>query len=259
MLEKNLRSGIDLVGMQKHDKEISDKIKNGSYFSDALEWYMQEFVHPITQRSALIVVFSVLATALALNILNITTINHDNPIVPVPIKVQNSTDYFSLIKPIARRKESTQEAIARYSVEDYIRTREEYFPPGYVASASASPLTLKARSKKVKSSSSKNVLNEYNNYMSDSNPYSPILRYQDHSTREIVIRSFVFEGGDKTSGKAKVIFEAKVTSNKEGAKTEISLWEATVHFRLPDIETIAKTGAPLRFIVKYYRAKLVKK
>jgi type IV secretion system protein VirB8 len=242
--------------MQKHDQEISDKIKNGSYFSDVLEWYMEEFVHPITQRSFLIVVFVVLATTLALNILNISNISYNNLMVALPIKVNHSSkDYFSFIKPIAIGRESTQEAVARYSVEDYIRTREEYFPAG----SSTSALSLKERSKKVKSSSSKNILNEYNNYMTDSNPYSPILRYKNESKREIVIKSVVFEGGDKTSGKAKVLFQATVTSNKEGAKPEISLWEAAVHFRLPDIETIAKTGAPLRFVVKYYRAKLIKK
>jgi hypothetical protein len=30
------------------------------------------------------------------------------------------------------------------------------------------------------------VLNEYSNYMSDANPYSPILRYKNESKREIV-------------------------------------------------------------------------
>ena len=32
----------------------------------------------------------------------------------------------------------------------------------------------------------------------------------------------------------------------------LSQWQALIHFRIPNIETIAKTESPMRFIVKYY-------
>jgi len=248
--------------MTNYDKEIADKIKDGSYFTDAREWYMRQYLYPITERSFLIIVTVILVACCVFLVLNFTAIREHNSEMALPIKVDNSYDYFSVIKPIASYEETTQEAVARYLVNHYVTTREEYFPSEILTKE------YKYRIKKMKSSSSKKVLNEYQNYMNSLNPYSPVSRYEDHTSREIAIKSFNFDGDDKTSGKVRVLFEATeiARENTDGtkmnsdddAKIKKSLWEATVHFKLPDIETIARTGAPLRFIVKYYRARLVK-
>ncbi|PIR38654.1 MAG: hypothetical protein COV35_05700 [Alphaproteobacteria bacterium CG11_big_fil_rev_8_21_14_0_20_39_49] len=255
--------------MKNQDKEIAQKIKDGSYFNDAHEWYMQRYITVVTERSFLIILAGIFCICFILLSLNLSAIIDKTPKVPLPIEVDNSTDYFSFIKPIAKKEETTQEAMARYFIEDYVKTREEYLPDEMYGEK------FQYKMKKVKSTSSKKVLNEYMNYMNDLNPYSPVARYKDHTERAIKIRSVEFIGDDKTSGQARVLFTATVieprTSEeleeerlKEGKvtgykKISRSSWEATVHFRLPDIETIARTGAPLRFIVKYYGIRLLGK
>jgi type IV secretory pathway component VirB8 len=232
------------------NKEIAKKIKDGSYYNDAIDWYARRYLYPITERTALIFFASVMCFALLISSLNIKSLITENEILPFPIYVDNTTDYFSIISPLAKNFDSTQEAVARYLVIDYLKSREEY------SYESMQGDKLKYRLKKMKSSSSKQVLDEYKNYINPLNPYSPVVRYADHTNRQITIQSFDFIGQDTTTGKAKIIFEAVEQNEKDGSATK-SLWEATVHFRLPDIETIARTGAPLRFLVKYYMAKPV--
>jgi type IV secretory pathway component VirB8 len=212
---------------------------------------MRKYIYPISERTLMIMITGVVLVIFLLSTSNIKSLITENPLIPFPIKVEDSVDHFSYIKPLAERSESTQEAVARYLIQDYLVTREEYLP------ADIQSNKLKYKLKKIKSSSSKQVLEEYKNYMNELNPYSPIVRYGDNTTRTITIKSFKFLGNDTASGKAVVTFEAETQKDNEEAKNK-SLWEATVLFRLPDIETIARTGAPLRFLVKYYKATLIK-
>lgn len=236
--------------MENIHTEIAGKIRDGSYYKDAREWYARHYLFPITERSFLIITTAVLTVMFTISVMNISLISGVSEEIPFPIKIENTTDYFPYIKPIAEQSDDTQSAVARYLISEYIKAREEY---SYHDNKQGK---LKQVLKHVKSSSAKEVLDEYQNYMSVTNPYSPIIRYGDNIERTIEIKSFKFLSGDRNSGKVAVKFEA---GEKERGKKDIqkTMWEATVHFRLPDIETIARTGAPLRFLVKYYRVKLL--
>lgn len=242
--------------MIDENAEIAEKIRNGSYYTDARDWYMRRYLYPISERSFLIIVAIILLTALLLSSTNTSSISVENNERPFIVPVEDSMDHFSLIKPLAKSSESAQEAIAKYFIIDYLRTREEYIP------AEMHGKKLQYKIKKIKSSSSKQVQTEYQNYMNYQNPYSPTTRYKDHTSRSIDIRSVHFDKDDPKSGKVRVIFKATTKKRPDGVNNtkeekNDSMWEATIHFRLPDIETIAKTQAPLRFLVKYYRAKLI--
>jgi type IV secretory pathway component VirB8 len=237
--------------MPDSHEEIAAKIKDGSYYEDALAWYMRRFVYPVTERTYLIIISGILIFAFAISAMNISTLVGENEEIPFPIQVENSTDYFSVIKKLADSSETTQDAVAKYLIIDYLKTREEYFYSEMRGDK------LKYKIRKIKSSSSKQVVNEYQNYINDLNPYSPIARYGNQTTRAIEIRSFKFLGNDTTVGKAVVRFEA-ITQSRNEKEEKRRLWEANIHFRLPDIETIARTGAPLRFLVNYYKAQPVR-
>ncbi len=230
----------------ENKEDIATKIRDGSYFQDAREWYFKHYLYPVNEMTSMIIVASVFAFLCFISVINIKSLISENPKVPFIIKVPNSTDYFSVIKPLAENSQNTQEAIASYLITDYLKTREEYFQEEW------NTQKIKYRLKKVKGSSARDILEEYKNYMSETNPYSPLVRYRDTTERTIEIKSINFLSSDTSSGKAKVVFEAN-TKDKATKEENKSLWEATVHFRLPDIETIAKTGAPLRFLVKYYK------
>ena len=233
--------------MLQDRQEIAEKIRDGSYFKDANEWYAGKYLYPVTERS-LVFLFAVISffTFLPIASLLNDTVQTNNKI-PFPIIVADSTEHFSVIKPLAQKDESAQIAVAKYLITDYIKSREEYIHKNIDGEK------LKRLLKKIKSSSAKTVLNEYVSYMSESNTYSPLVRYKDHTDRLIEVKSISFLDNDQTSGKANVVFEA--TEKTNGGKKQTSMWEVEMSFRLPDVATIARTGAPLRFLVGYYMAK----
>lgn len=245
---------FSLTGMQVEatvdSKDIARKIADGSYFEDARSWYMRKFIHPITERSFVLMValFSCLVVGIvALNIRTLTKNNHEKPFVTY---AQDLSSKYSLIERLDINHVSPQEALTRYLISDYVTTREQFIPNQMTEKY------LQRINKKIKSSSSKNVLEEYQNYMSRFNPYSPFTRYQDGTSREITIKQFDFLTNDPTTGKARLVFDAIEQDLDENTKT--STWEAIVHYRIPNIETVAQTQAPLRFVVKYYKVSLLK-
>lgn len=235
-------------------QEIAAKIEDGSYYVDALEWYTTKYLTPVTERSLISIIAVLVLCLFCLSVFNIRKLSVEIQETPITIYVDHeSPDAFSFIKPIAQRYEPAQDAVAKYLLKDYVITREKY-----MARAMSETSTIRKLMKKIKSSSSKSVLNEYQSYMNKTNPYSPFMRYQDHTNRTIKIDSFTFIGDDKTTGKAQVNFTATEQKLGSSEKSSSSKWQAVLHFRLPDVETIAQTGAPLRFLVKYYRVKPIK-
>lgn len=231
-------------------QHIAKKVRDQSYFEDARIWYFEKYVLPISERSftILLAIFCIaMATMVGLNIRFMISVPQRIPFI---LYVENSLTQFSYLQPLGNKKTPPQEAIARFLITDYIRSREEFIPRKM--DSTHYPHLLK----RIKSSSSKTVLNEFKHYMSNMNPYSPFIRYHDNITREINIKHFQLLSNDLTTGKAVVQFEA--TEKTPGKEDSRSTWEVLIHYRLPDIENVARTQAPLRFLVKYYKVKLIK-
>ena len=231
-------------------QKIAKKIKDLSYFEDAKAWYFQKYVVPIFERSLIILIAIAAVSMLALVGFNIRTMMVIPERIPFIIYVENSLTQFSHIQPLGNKETTPQQAVSRYLITDYVRTRETFIPSKM--DSKHYPHIVK----KIKSSSSKAVLNEFKGYMSNMNPYSPFIRYHDNITRDITITKFQFLSNDLTTGKAIVQFDA--TEKTPGQKDTHSTWEVLIQYRLPDIENIARTQAPLRFLVKYYKARLIK-
>lgn len=224
--------------------EITKKIKDGSYFTDAKEWYFEKFIFSISQRSFLIILLGVcvyMVASLYLNYTILTGISDDRPFT---IYTQDTATQLSILHPVGSENSAPQIAVAKYLISDYLETRERFIP-GEMTDENY-PYMLK----KIKSASSKPVLDEYKNYMNKLNPYSPFTRYRDNTIRRIEINDFRFLTNNLTNGKALVTFTA-IEEHSEKEPTT-SQWQAQIHFRIPDIEAIAQTQSPLRFLVKYY-------
>jgi type IV secretory pathway component VirB8 len=233
--------------MSRERQEIAEKVRDGSYFKDAMAWYNSKYLAPITERSMVCVFFIAALCAVVPIVVLLSNVAATFIRLPFPMYVDDTTNYYTVIRPLVAQGEESQTTIAKYLIDDYIRSREEYFHKKVNAEK------LRNLLKKMKFSSTKQVLNEYIGYMSETNPYSPLMRYKDHTDRVIDIKSYSFSGSDQTSGKANVVFDAKEISNDGTVKT--SSWQVVMSYRLPDIAVISKTGAPLRFVVGHYRAK----
>lgn len=229
--------------------DIAKKIKDGSYFSDSRRWYLSKYVFPITERSFLILISAVIIYMACILFFNLRGLLFENNERLFVTYTQDTSSKTSVLRELKVSKLSPQMAVIKRLVIDYLITREEFIP------TKMNDKNYQRILKKIKSSSDKSVLNEYKTYMDRLNPYSPFIRYRTGITREIAIKDFKFLTEDLTTGKVLVTFEATET-NPNGTHA-ISSWKALIHYRIPDIETIAQTGAPMRFIVKYYRIRLI--
>lgn len=231
-------------------QHIAKKIKDQSYFEDAKLWYFEKYVLPISERSFTFIFATFCVVMFVLVTFNIKSVISVPQHIPFILYVENSLTQFSHLQSLSSKKTTPQEAVAHFLITDYVRSREEFLP-SHMDSKHYPHLV-----KKIKSSSSKTVLNEFKSYMSNMNPYSPFVRYHDNISREITITKFQLLTNDLTTGKATVQFDA--IEKNPGQADNRSTWEVLIHYRLPDIENIARTQAPLRFLVKYYKAKLIK-
>lgn len=229
-------------------RQVTQRMEDGSYYIDAIDWYASRYLFPVTERSLMLIIAIVSVSAFIMSILNITKLSTDIDKPPIVNFVDYESPHsFSFIRPLVKDSESPQEAVAKYLIKDYVVSREQYIAKEMLRQTHMNKLT-----KKIKGTSSKDILEQFQFYMSKSNPYSPFLRYQDHTDRLITINSIEFLTNKKELGKANVYFTA--TKKTRGKKNVMeNQWVATLHFRLPSVEIISKTGAPLRFSIEYYK------
>jgi type IV secretory pathway component VirB8 len=227
--------------------DINEKIEDGSYFKDAYEWYERKYLSPLFERIWMTVAMVICVAALLLQLSNITDIWNNVSEPAIVVTSENSTDYFSRIQDIALEDTPAQESVTIYLLSYYLQMRENYDPrksgAGY----------LRQSLRRVRSSSSKNVLREYQSFMSANNPYSPLNRYGKLIKRDTIVTEVSFLNNNPFSGKAEIRFTA---SEKKGNNPPVvSQWLAKIHYRLPDVNIVSQTGAPLRFVVRHYRVK----
>lgn len=231
--------------------EINKKVKNGSYYQDAYKWYENRYISPYGERVWVFIATTISLLSFIFLFITITNIWNNTEEVPIIIETENSTDYLSIIKPLADKENNTQEAVTSYLLSYYVKLRENYDP----TKINSSELKLDAR--KVRSVSAKNVLNEYLSYMNKNNPYSPLRRFGRTTSRNVEITKINFINNSPESGKANVEFKAITRTGNNKPKTE--LWQSEIQYRIPDVKLVAHSGAPLRFVVRYYRANKINK
>lgn len=246
--------------MSKENRsEITEKIDNGSYYQDALDWYMDKYIYPVTERSFMIILAAFAFISFAFIAINIKSLIVDKTRIPITKYVESSVDTFSNIRHIRNEGESTQNAVARYLLKDYLKTREEYFPE-----IMQDKKKIKKIFRKIKITSIKKEFRKYNFLMNRANIFSPLIRYKNDTTRTVKVQSVIFDNDDASTGRATIMFNDLVTVSNidnigEKKEADSTSFKARIKFNLPDIVTIAKSGAPLRFVVSSYEVEVLDK
>lgn len=245
--------------LEKYNPEIAEKVRNGSYYQEAWEWYAFKYIYPVSQRSFFILVT---IAAIIITIAAITALYNFYPLrAQVPVAINNpdmTKDYAELLKIQVPINGDTDMPIVEYLSQKYVQNIEEYHFGKFDRQ-----LTF------LKQFSSPALYSEIEKRYDIRNLDSLVLRFRDHTTRTARIISYEVERGDgfkltnqlpKEAIVKDVPFRAYVTfeaqeSNFMGITSR--KWQATVDLTMSPIifDKESKKFPPLDFRVVNYSVK----
>ena len=173
---------------KEHADFVKAAVANGVYFKDAKNWYIQKYVQPIYQRSILFVLTLVV---IFMVYIFVEIIRSSFPIkedVPVIIRPKDQSLYLPLITPLndSASLRNVDEAVSKYLLKKYIEKREGYdFRKITLA-------VLNDQLKYVRNNSGQSEYENYQRFLSKTNPESPIKYYGKDFQRVVNIESIYF-------------------------------------------------------------------
>ena len=153
---------------------------------------------------------------------------------PFVIRVDSATGVPEVMTSLSDGQEEYDEAVSKYFLARYVRTREGY-----------SFASREAIFREVQLLSSREEQAEFSAFYNASNPESPQFLYGRNGKADVTIRSIAFIGDDL----AQVRFARTVTERDERVRT---LWVATVQFSFQSDAVISDQDRlinPLGFVV----------
>ncbi len=251
------------------EKEYYEFVRNsaqdGSYFKDALDWYMTRYVNPSCDRT--IMVFVAIIAIFSLYFL-VQIINYAFPLVqkvPVIIRASDESLYTPFIHPLkdSRDKSGTtvDEAVAKYLLAVYVNQRESYD----YRKSDVNDVNLKLT--QMKNNSSSGEYKNFQAFMSKDNADSPINNFGRNIYRTTEVRSVTFIKNDsqdyyqklraflaiKLPVEAEIRFVTITKSVDENGKKELrENYLAKVAFDFAGLDRNAKSGN-IDFAVNNYK------
>ena len=158
---------------------------------------------------------------------------------PFVIRVDSATGVPEVMTSLSDGQEEYDEAVSKYFLARYVRTREGY-----------SFASREAIFREVQLLSSREEQAEFSSFYNASNPESPQFIYGRNGKADVAIRSIAIIGDDL----AQVRFARTVTERDERVRTR---WVATVQFSFQSDSVISDQDRlinPLGFVVTDYRS-----
>lgn len=219
---------------------IAESVKTGEYFRRARGMYDMYVHDPISERY-LFLFITLISLLIFMNAVTAMRALYPlHPSVPFIFSTFDITEDLPHIDSLlANKGENPSDALLRFFVQNYVMMREEYDIDGFARDVGG-----------VKSNSTPQAFNEFQEMIDPRNIASPIALYQRHSKRKITILSFKQgEQGDSMD----VIYEAAV-ENKGDVKK--SRWQANIVFQYNGLALDEKTDKvkPVSFMVTRYRS-----
>jgi type IV secretory pathway component VirB8 len=217
----------DIVAAQDHFDLIKEKVDNGSYFKDALDWYFFRYVTAICDRTMLI--FGSIIAAVVFYFL-LQMINGAFPLEvksPVFVRAYDQSQYFPNLvhlKPKADEKnydpavKTVDEAVLKYLVSNYVEDRESY------DFSKAEVEEVNTKFNRIKNISSEMQYRKFQLFMSKDNPDSPIHNFGINVKKKVQINSVKFVETQATNFASKAIsyIAGKIPSEAEVRLTALT-------------------------------------
>jgi type IV secretion system protein VirB8 len=226
-------------------EELIEYVDSGRYFEDARSWYNDKFVMPFVQRTWLIVIAIVAVISFVLVSINISTLLPLVEKVPYIMQVKDADSQYVKIASLEQEDGDAWIAVSSYLVKSYITTWESYRFSDFRGD------NLMQRKQRMRRNSARDLFQQYDALLNDSNPRNPIRIYRNEAQRDITFDDLRFMKVDSGSAKVSVDFTATITQLVSGEK-QSTKWNAEMIFQLPIIDPESQKGTPLGFLVTAY-------
>lgn len=248
-LLSSIKTGIIAV-MKKYTEptpddyvNIAQKVRSGEYFRESRAMYDGLVNDPMSERYFYVFVTSV---ALLTMLVAFYAAQSLYPLTRVLPFIYASNDVVEDVPRIIRLKQnkfqSPSEAVLFFLAGNFVKQYEEY------------DIALIERNLNgLRQSSSPELFARYQIYMQPTNPASPVVQYQRHSTRSVNIISVNNVPGDKPQ--LEIVYDATVVRSTTQKTTR---YIAQLRYQYSGIVFDDKTGkvGPFSFIVTDYSSKL---
>lgn len=267
---------VDLKELNSEDKAkyheyVKFLVKEGDYFKDATDWYFLKYVTPFCHRTLLI--FAAIISIVVLFYLYgmIQIIYPLKEEVPIYITAKDQSLYFPHLVSLNLKQDpdvsNVDEAVAKYLLSVYVKDREGYD----YSKARIEDINTKFR--RLKNTSSPSQYREFQMFMSKDNSDSPIYQFGKEVSKEIKIKSVVFDREKEKNAtskasrflkfylpsEAKVYFTANTYSTKEDVtKKDSQDYVAHISFDFGGANK-TKEKVPVQFMVNNYQLFKIKK
>ncbi|MFK7973840.1 MAG: VirB8/TrbF family protein [Rickettsiaceae bacterium] len=228
--------------MESQSESLREHIRSGEYFANAQEWYKSKYINPLSQRSFLLILTTIVCI---LFLGSVISVRH---LLPIKTKIQyaintetNANQSTQIIKA-EKISDNPLLSIADIMIRHYVVKRENY-----------DYSDLQKQFVYVHNNSTRLVYNKFFKFMNIDNPNSPIMRYQKAATRITKIISTTYHGNNKGIVK----FRA-VSKNIAGDILEDTTWQAEIDFESDPPSTNLPDAAKFNFVVTNYSLQLLK-
>ena len=223
---------------------IKKYVDSKEYFADARKWYMQKYIAPITQRSVVAVSSAICIIMVLALLLNTQILLPLSQQLKYAITVTNASAVPKGAK-VVRADEipsSPLLSIVRILITDYVKSYEQY-----------NYNNMTHQHEYIKNASTRIVLKSFEDYMSQSNINSPLLRYQQDGRRYVTITNIEFTD----TGHANIYFTS-IGKDATNRKFEDINWLASMSFETDQIKLDLPSHSPFNFIVTNYAVRFIK-
>lgn len=221
---------------------IFEKNKAEKKFSDDAvlrNWYKERYESTVIQRNLLFIIIVAALAVIAFSMFMIKYVRSTRTIEPFVIEIESKTGVPTVVDPVTLSAYSSNQAIKRYFIWNYITARESYNAAFFDYNYNTVVRVL---------SSSNVYSNDYRPKFSPSNPNSPKSIYADTGVVTISLKSMIFP----TNNTAQVRFTMQIPSFGSYTNVDkISFIEFDfLNVEMNDTERLVN---PLGFTVTLYR------
>lgn len=223
---------------------MTEKIRSGEFFQESREMYDFAVHDPMAERYLYVLITSVATLIFLITFIGMRGLYPLKATIPFIVSSTNMVDEVPHIRSLISYKgEDPSQAVLNFVITNYMKLREEYDIENFDRNLSG-----------VQSQSTEAVFEEFNRMVDPRNPASPIMLYQRHSIRKIMIYSI--KASRDTENTLEVLFEASIEGRNEIKK---SRWQANISFNYSGVELDNDTGTikPFSFLVTQYKVKRI--